>query len=270
MAGNISLSSSIRSNLLSLQTTQKSLDTVQLRLSTGKKVNSALDDASAFFSARGLQNRANDLESLLDGMGQAIQTIKAATDAIDLITNLKDQAQAIVNEARDAGANSAEAIALEVDYDAIITQINQARNDASYKGTNLLDSEDLVVTFNEDSTSSLTVSGVDYDAAGIGLTTAADFTSVANLDTHDTELSTASDNLRSQARTFGTNLTTIQNREDFTSNLINTLLEGADKLTLADQNEEGANLLALQTRQQLGITSLSLASQAQQAVLSLF
>lgn len=267
---NISLTSSIRSNLLSLQSTQKSLDQVQLRLSTGKKVNSALDDASAFFAARGLENRAGDLESLLDSIGQAVQTIKSATEGLDLISDLRDQAEAIVNQARDAGAGSAEAIALEVDYDAILTQIDQARNDAVYRGTNLLDSENLVVDFNEDGTSSITITGVDYDAAGIGLATAADFTTDALIAAHETELDTASDNLRSQAATFGTNLTTVQNREDFTNNLINTLIEGADKLTLADQNEEGANLLALQTRQQLGITSLSLASQAQQAILSLF
>ena len=62
----------------------------------------------------------------------------------------------------------------------------------------------------------------------------------------------------------------MQNRQDFTKNLINLLQIGADSLTLADTNEEGANLLALQTRQQLRTTSLSLASQADQAVLRLF
>lgn len=88
----------------------------------------------------------------------------------------------------------------------------------------------------------------------------------ASLDTLSTALST----LRSQASTFGTNLTVVENRQNFTKRLINTLEEGAGKLTLADTNEEGANLLALQTRQQLASTSLSFASQADQAVLRLF
>ncbi len=266
----ISLNSALRSNLLSLQGTQSLLDRTQSRLATGKKVNSALDDASAFFAARGLENRASDLSTLLDGMGQAVQTIQAATEGLELITDLVEQAQAIVYEARDEGANSAAAIALEVDYDAILTQIDQARNDAIYRGTNLLDGDDLVVDFNEDASSTLTVSGVDYDSAGIGIGTAGDFTSDGNITTALTEIDTALGNLRAQARTFGTNLTTIQSRVSFTENIVNTLQTGADKLTLADQNEEGANLLALQTRQQLGITSLSLAAQSQQAVLSLF
>ena len=83
-------------------------------------------------------------------------------------------------------------------------------------------------------------------------------------------LNNALSNLRSQASEFGTNLSTVEIRQDYTKSLINTLQEGAGKLTLADTNEEGANLLALQTRQQLASTSLSFASQADQTVLSLF
>jgi len=70
--------------------------------------------------------------------------------------------------------------------------------------------------------------------------------------------------------TFGTNSSTIQTRQDFTKNLINTLQTGSDQLVLADQNQESANLLTLQTRQQLSISALSISNQAQQAVLKLF
>jgi flagellin-like hook-associated protein FlgL len=83
-------------------------------------------------------------------------------------------------------------------------------------------------------------------------------------------LTAALTKLRSQAQSFGSNLSTVQIRQDFTKAMINTLQIGADGLTLADSNEEGANLLALQTRQQLSTTALSLASQASQAVLRLF
>ena len=76
--------------------------------------------------------------------------------------------------------------------------------------------------------------------------------------------------MRTQSQGFGSNLSTVQIRQDFTKAMINTLHTGADNLTLADTNEEGANLLALQTRQQLSTTALSLASQADQAVLRLF
>ena len=76
--------------------------------------------------------------------------------------------------------------------------------------------------------------------------------------------------LRSQSSAFGSNLSIVQNRQDFTKSMINTLETGAANLTLADTNEEAANLLALQTRQQQSSTALSLASQADQQVLQLF
>ena len=76
--------------------------------------------------------------------------------------------------------------------------------------------------------------------------------------------------LRSMSSELGNNYSIVQSRETFTENMINVLEEGADKLTLADMNEESANMLALQTRQQLAINSLSLASQAAQSVLKLF
>ena len=85
-----------------------------------------------------------------------------------------------------------------------------------------------------------------------------------------TRSSDALSTLRTQASSFGTSLTIVQNRQDFTKAMINTLQTGADTLVLADTNEEAANMLALQTRQQLSSTALSLASQADQAVLRLF
>ena len=97
----ISLTASMRSNLLSLQNTQSLMDVTQERLSTGKKVNSALDNPSSYYTAQSLSNRANDLSSLLDSMGQGISTIKAADEAITSITDFVDQAKAIANQARD-------------------------------------------------------------------------------------------------------------------------------------------------------------------------
>ena len=76
--------------------------------------------------------------------------------------------------------------------------------------------------------------------------------------------------IRAFTAELGNNYSIITSRQDFTENLINILTEGADKLALADMNEESANMLALQTRQQLAINSLSLASQAAQSIMKLF
>ena len=97
----ISLTASMRSNLLSLQQTQDLMDMTQERLSTGKKVNSAIDNPSSYYTAQSLTNRASDLNALLDSMGQGIQTIQAANEGIEAITEFVQQAKAIANTARD-------------------------------------------------------------------------------------------------------------------------------------------------------------------------
>lgn len=156
-------------------------------------------------------------------------------------------------------------------FDAILTQINELVQDTSYKGINLLNGDNLTVVFNEDRTSTLELKGVTFDATGLGFTTAKnEWIDNDSIDTALDQISKATSSLRAQASEFGQNLSTVQIREDFTENMVNQLTTGADKLTLADMNEEGANMLALQTRQQLGINSLSLASQASQSVLKLF
>ena len=101
----ISLTASMRSNLLSLQNTQSLMDATQERLSTGKKVNSAIDNPSSYYTAQSLNNRADDLNALLDSMGQGIQTLQATNEAIESITSFAEQAKAIANSARDVPSN---------------------------------------------------------------------------------------------------------------------------------------------------------------------
>ncbi|HWV42638.1 flagellin, partial [Pseudorhodoplanes sp.] len=126
--------------------------------------------------------------------------------------------------------------------------------------------------FNEDGSSYQNISGVTFTSAGLGLSalSGSEFQTNSDIDTVIGNLDAALTDLRAQAAKFGSNLTTVQTRQDFTKNMINTLQTGADNLVLADTNEEGANLLALQTRQQLSTTALSLSAQADQAVLRLF
>lgn len=373
----ISLTASMRSNLLSLQNTQSLMDTTQERLSTGKKVNSALDNPSSFYTAQSLTNRASDLSALLDSMGQGIQTIKAANEGIESITEFVQQAKSVANQARDeankvasssgmydstkikaatkfqlsvtyngetkskevtltddktpgtdaateiqnvlqamefgadstalganytvafedgafkvssangeeikisfevggakmdASAGNANRVKAISQFNDILDQIDQLAKDSGYKGVNLLGGTDqsLTVIFNEDRSSSLTIQGVDGSTKGLNISRVTDWGSNNAVDISISEVESAVNELRNMASEFGNNYSIVQNREDFTENLINVLEEGSDKLTLADMNEESANMLALQTRQQLGINSLSLASQAAQAVLKLF
>ncbi len=157
----------------------------------------------------------------------------------------------------------------EDDYNTLMTQIDEMAADSGYRGTNLINGDDLTTYFDEDRESQLTIEGGTLTSAGLSLS-AADFTTTTSISATRTEVLAAKATVRSFGSTLANGLSVIQTREDFTKEMVNTLTEGSDKLTVADQNEEGARLLALQTRQQLGVVSLSMASQAQQAVLRLF
>ncbi len=106
MSSDIVLTSALRNNLLSLQNTQRLIDTTQLRLATGLKVNSALDNPSSFFTAQSLNNRASDLSRLLDNINLSIRTIEEANTGVEALTNLVQQAQSIGESARDELAAS--------------------------------------------------------------------------------------------------------------------------------------------------------------------
>jgi flagellin len=179
-----------------------------------------------------------------------------------------------------------ERASLATQYNNLLTQISQLANDASYNGTNLLNNSaatnKLHIQFNEKDTSNLDVAGVDVTAAGLSLSsiTSSNITGTvtaglgnwlldADIKSTSNSLGTASSTLRSKASTFGSNLSVVQNRQDFSKNLINILQAGSGNLTNADLNEEAANSQALSTRQSLGISALSLANTAQQQVLQL-
>jgi flagellin-like hook-associated protein FlgL len=160
-------------------------------------------------------------------------------------------------------------------FNELKDQLDKLSDDASYNGINLLRGDKLKITFNETGTSTI---DIQTDA---GKTINSAYLSVAEInpvdldsdDGIDTMLDTVKDALNtvsSQSSTFGSNLSIVQNRQDFTSNMITTLQTGADSLILADTNAEAANMLALQTRQQLASTALSMASQSDQAALRLF
>ncbi len=266
----INLAGGMRQNLSNLQVTAMLQARTSQRLATGLRVNSAVDDPSAFFAAANHRSRANDLAGRKDSMGEAIQTVKAADAGIKAITSLIEQAKGLAASARSAGVTDRATLATQ--FDDLMTQIDNIAADSGYKGKNLLASDTLTVEFNESGSSTLDIVGFDGTAtAGLGIAAAPSaWAATANVDTSVAQLDAALTTMRASAKTLASNLGVVTARQEFTSNMVNALTEGADNLTAADTNEEGANMLALQTRQQLGITSLSLASQANQGILRLF
>ena len=228
----------------------------------------------------------DQLVSAINANTSLAGNVKASNNAGQLqITNLSISALTFTGVGASGsvdGSTGTAAIAGNTVRSNLVTQFNQLKDqldktatDASFNGINLLSGDALKLFFNELSTSSLTIQstntvGVNSATLGIGSATSTEFQSNASLDTRLQALHTALTSVASQASAFGSNLSIVQNRQDFTNNMVNTLQVGSDGLTLADTNLEGANMMALQTRQQLSITALSLASQANQAVLRLF
>jgi flagellin-like hook-associated protein FlgL len=157
-------------------------------------------------------------------------------------------------------------------YNDIITQITTTAQDSSFNGINLLFGDNLKLTFDETGKSTLNVTGVTFDAAGLGLgqlTAGTDFLDNNSANKALALLGSASTVLRTEASALGSNLSVVQIRQDFNKNLINVLQSGASNLTLADSNEEAANSQALSTRQSIAVSALALANQSQQGVLQL-
>lgn len=187
------------------------------------------------------------------------------------LTNLTVAGAEEIRETVRLASASGQLAALEKDFNNLRDQMTQlvSNGDTGYRGTNLLMGDKLLTVFNEFRTSSLSTEGQTFTADGLGLTEA-NFSRISSTEKIIDDVRTALGKVRDFGGTLANDLSIIQTRQDYTKTLINTLTEGSDKLTVADQNEEGARMLALQTRQQLGVTSLSLASQSQQSILRLF
>jgi flagellin len=273
MAQEISLTSAMRANLLSLQNTVSLLNRTEERLSTGKKVNSALDNATNYFAAQQHTSRANDLSARKDSMSEAIQTVTAASKGIESITTLIDSAKGVAQAAL-ATSDVTQRAQYTTQYNAIISQINTMASDSSYRGTNLLAGNTLTVKFNEDGSSSLNIEGFSATATGLTIGIAGGWdnstTGTDAVNSALTQLSDATSSLRVRASSLSSSLSIVQTRSDWADQMISVLKNGASALTDADTNEEGANMLMLQTRQSLGTTALSLSAQNAQSVLKLF
>ncbi len=171
----------------------------------------------------------------------------------------------------DPNAQAARA-SLVSQYNNVLAQINTTAQDASFNGVNLLNGDTLKLTFNETGKSTLSITGVTFNDAGLGLSTltaGSDFLDNNSANKALTSLSTASSTLRAEASTLGSNLSIVQIRQDFNKNLIDVLQTGSSNLTLADTNQLAADSQALSTRQSIAVSALALANQSQASVLQL-
>ncbi len=294
----VTLSSAIRSNLLSLQATGSLVDRTNTRLSTGLKVSSATDDAVAYFQSKSLHDRATDLTARKDGIDQGISSLNAAIGGLSSVESILTQMKGIVLSAKSASDSDRASLASQLT--TLGSQLNYLANDSSYQGLNLINatSSNIKVQFSEKTAAVLQVDGVDtrissgemltanLSGAATDMCNASQLSSIGGstgatgfsdvsahvsvFDAYIAMFDSGIASVRTNTATIGSSVALLQTRADFTKTYVNTLQTGGDKLVLADLNEEGANLVSLQTRQQLGIQALSFANRSEQGILSLF
>jgi flagellin-like hook-associated protein FlgL len=209
--------------------------------------------------------------------------VKASDNGVKAVNGTIEALRGIVAQARSAQTSTTSAADLQgltTQYNELIRQLNNTVQDSGYKGVNFLSSGSLTVNFNEQASSSLTMQGFNGTASGLAISggtqsgsgslASANLVGSTNLDNIETTLNVALGELRTESAGLASNLSILTTRQQFITDMVNTLAEGATKLTVADTNEEGANMLLLQTRQQLGVTALSLSAEANASVLRLF
>jgi flagellin len=239
--------------------------------------NTALSAAGLGLTASFVSDGSITLTSTNDNASQILTTGTTAaantiaisgTDTATLVTPTGGAAGKPVADA----ASQAIRANLVSQYNNVIAQITTTAQDSSFNGINLLNGDNLKLTFNETGKSTLNIQGVTFNAAGLGLaalTSGTDFLDNASANKALTLLGSASTSLRTEASALGSNLSIVQIRQDFSKSLINVLQTGSSNLTLADTNEEAANSQALSTRQSIAVSALALANQSQQSVLQL-
>lgn len=256
----VQLSQAIHTSLFSTQRIAALSSRTQERISTGQKYSSLVNNAQAVSVGQSLSNRASDFLKIKDSLGQDASRLQTSISGLGTIDKFLDQLKAVSLQYETTGSASVKAD-LSAQFDVIKQQLDGVARDSSYGGTNLIDAspDNLTIGFNEDGSSSVTVTGQASDSTTLGV----DISDAATINA-------AKSTVRATAQSIGSNASVVNIREDFTQNLVNSLKEGEAKLLNTDLNEEAANTLSLQTRGALAAVATKIAAQSERAILQLF
>lgn len=243
--------------LRSLQDTNRSLNTTQSRVSTGKKVADAGDNAARWSVSTTMKTDASAYGTLADMHGVALAAVNLGISAVETMLGIYEDVKDKSVELMEATANSSEAsTALTAEILALQTAGNNIASGAEFAGINFLTGG--TYTVKTDLTTGTTSAG---GAATVGALTTVTSSALA-----DTQI----DALKTLGRTLGANKQSLEARQKFMNAMNDALKAGSGSLVDADMTEESARLSALQVQQQLGAQAMSIANQAPQVLLSLF
>jgi flagellin len=261
--------------LENLNKTTADLAQTQGRISTGLAVASAKDNASVWAIAQGQRADIGSLDAVKNSLNRASSISDVTATAGGSISDLLVQLRQKVVGAMDPSLSTTSRTALNSDYQALLHQVQQVTNSASFDGANLLNGSlatNIQFLANASGNAFITLSVKDMSLGGTIITLASTSTigtvtqatnNLALLDASISNVDLALGDLGSEAKQIDAHIT-------FVSKLSDVLTTGVGNLVDADMAKESATLQALQVQQQLGAQSLSIANQAPQVILSLF
>ncbi len=259
--------------LNSLNTVNKELGMRQLRLATGKRINSAEDDAAGFVISRTLQARNKGLETALNNVGDAKSMLSIAEGGLDSILDILETMKEKVTQAASDTLGSTERNAIDDELDALTNEIDDIVDETTFNGVSLLSGKQMTIQTGAETSDTLfvTVSAADHDSAALGVTDSSiDVSSAANASTALGRINTAITTVKNSIASLGSNQARLTTKESTLATAITNTEASRSRIADADFAKEQLEALKLQIMQQTATASLAQANAAPQVVLSLF
>lgn len=242
----------------------------QLRLATGKRINSPAEDPAGYMLARGLEARKRGLQVALDNVSNAQNILDVAEGAysniMDILQTLKEKA----TQAADGSLNSTQRSAIDGQATALINEIDDIVDNVTFNDSKLIDGNySVYFQTGETGSEQLSVSLSAADSASLGIDSI-DLSTANGASTAIGTISTAIDNLSSYMKTLGEYKVRLQSKQSNLSNAITNTESVRSTIEDADFAKEQMEVMKLQILQQTSLSSLTQANSAPQLVLSLF
>ena len=258
--------------LQSLNKTNRELDSVQKRVSTGFRVADAKDDGAAFAVAQGLRGTVKGNEAVGERLSVAKGLLSVAQEGLKGISDTVGEMRKVLVKLSDANLSGAERTQYNADYTALQGDITRYIGQSSFGGVNLLNSGTAVNVIADSTGGSISLTATNITTA-LGTLTALDTTTAANAALRINAgggLDVFQGVINGALSAVGANSRTVENQDSFIKVVTDAVNDGIGAIVDADLAKESARLQALQIRQQLGTQALSIANQAPSAILSLF
>jgi len=257
-------------SLYNLNKTNSSIADHQLRLATGKRINSPGDDPAGYQLARGLEARRRGLETALDNVSNAQSILNIAqggySNIMDILQTMKQKA----TQAADGSLSSTQRTAINDQFVALRSEVDAIVTETTFNDNNLIDGT-FSVSFQtgENAGETLSVALSSANSTGLSINNVS-MSTQASASAAITTLDTAINTLSSRAQDIGEYKSRLAAKESTLNVGITNTEAVRSQFEDADFAKEQMEVLKMQIMQRTAVSSLSQANAAPQLVLSLF